>query len=658
MNRNNLQKFLCMVLVAFGNSWGWGQALSLDPHYQGVHFIEAESASLNGIGGVFEDSTASGGRALSFKTNSASGQEKCSFSFQLAQKGLYQIYGRFIAEDSKEDSVFVQLDGEDLGIWDINHCDTWQWDGLRLRNPGVHLRGMTPVELGEGKHHLVLITREPEVKLDAVIVTRKDSGFTPPSLVIIRPPLPVGEEIQLGDAPLVFIPETNLPGLNLSNAFEEQNARNHGAIADGKSHPLRERFKSQTEIDLRYGVGRYRPDDEIDFVAVTEAIRYARAAAYQGKNQSEEVSPTIRWKKEFDYGSAPVYLPNGLYVINRTIKITDLRGFTFSGAGKGWQTTLFFNQPGPLFWIQYASSVQFRNFSITTGGPYRQGNKSRGFYVVDSHQGDRAQASRLSAFRICYESVTVQGFEQAVDVAGTEMTDTQQFYSCHFIKNLVGLHLRNAQAMNFEFYGCDWLGLERPENTGRATAFLVEAGGHVNLFGGAMIAMGTVLRLLPNPKYKAGAGGGPTINLNNGKYNLIGVRFEWDKDEPLFFEANDDKVMTAQINIENCVVWKRDSAKTLAVSAPLGILGPGMNVTIRNLNIPNQKDAFIYGDTRSFELKRRGVLIIDNIVGDPLKYGEVGDLSRVFKEGRWIANSEFLDTNEGHWKNRVERRGE
>jgi len=99
----------------------------------------------------------------------------------------------------------------------------------------------------------------------------------------------------------------------VSETCREVNVLDYGAIADGKSHKLSTLFKSQDEIDEKYGEGRYTLEDEADFVAIHLALTRA-------KREANEHLP------EGDYGLWVVYLPTGVYKINRTLDLSNCWG--------------------------------------------------------------------------------------------------------------------------------------------------------------------------------------------------------------------------------------------------------------------------------------------------------------------------------------------
>ncbi|MEK6794869.1 MAG: hypothetical protein AABZ39_08840 [Spirochaetota bacterium] len=619
--------------------------------------MEAESGICTSPMTVETDELASGEKYIVTPRSAGENTGDCLLSFTVAIPGDYTIFARVIAEDSRSDSIFVIVDNGMPITWDVKNCSSWQYDGIRDRiEKAVNYKQRYTFTLAQGKHTLTLRNREGGLKIDTIIIARKDSGYDPSTILSIVPmPLPIGQRYDFGNTPH-YVPETNLPGLSEEKAFSRLNIRDFGAVGDGTSHPLSELYRTQNEIDIRYGKDRYRSEDERDFVGLCEAIRYARANRYIGKTLDEKVSATQNWKKDYQYGTSPVYMPNGQYIINRTIKIQDFRGFSLSGAGPEGMTVLYCTEPVPLFWIQYAVTLSFRDFTISAGPEHERNNRTTGFYMVSSYPKDKNSTGRPSMYLNRFENITFSGLYQAVDIAGTDMGDTQQFYSCIFRKNGIALHLRNAQAFNIDFFGCAWYGAHRPENTGHATAFLVEAGGFINVFGGSMTCIGSLLKLMPNSIYNDGCGGGPTINRSNGKFNIMNVRFEWDKDEPLLFDAVDDGTLSAQINIENCVVWKTASAIEAGLKSPLGVLCSGMNVTIRNMNIPNNTNALILGNIQGFTEQRRSKLIIDNVVGDQLLYAETDGTEQLRESNRWQIDQSKLITAPGKWKQSVDLR--
>ncbi|MEI8245295.1 MAG: carbohydrate binding domain-containing protein [Lentisphaerota bacterium] len=444
--------------------------------------------------------------------------------------------------------------------------------------------------------------------------------------------LPLGQDWPVKAVP-AYMPETELTGINEKQAQDILNVRDFGAIGDGASHPLSEVLKTQAEIDKKYGNGRYLLTDERDYVGVCEAIRYS---LYYGSTRGQSNPDLLKLHERAAHmrSSNAVHVPAGLYVINRTIELIELYGFTLYGDGAP-ATVFYFTRPEPLFWIQRSANMKFRDFCIASNPQSR----STGFYIVDDFKKD-INRNGSPAFQIVFDRLLIFKFYKGVDLAGDVMTDNEYFYSCRFLYNQIAVHQRNAQCMSVEFFGCDF---QRNKY-----CLLVEAGGQINVHGGDFIANGTTLLLAPNKVFTKSTGGGPTINRNNGKFNFYGVR--WELEEAPMFDAIDDGSLLAQVNLDNCAMYQRAAGK----GTPLGIIHNGMNVVIRNLNI-GPYEIKILGDTRDYSDKRKGVLILDNIVG-ALAYAEVNGLPTVFDGKKWNIDGNGVITESTDWKHTIKLR--
>ncbi|MDQ3686925.1 MAG: hypothetical protein M3430_15220 [Acidobacteriota bacterium] len=98
-----------------------------------------------------------------------------------------------------------------------------------------------------------------------------------------------------------------------------------GAIADGTSHPV-----TTAEIAAhREWRGGYKAGDERDYVALQEAIY----GAFGGP--SEANPETTGWHKTaYARLNRPLYIPQGSYVINRTLDLRGVAGFRIEGAAR------------------------------------------------------------------------------------------------------------------------------------------------------------------------------------------------------------------------------------------------------------------------------------------------------------------------------------
>lgn len=386
-----------------------------------------------------------------------------------------------------------------------------------------------------------------------------------------------------------------------------------GAIGDGKSHPLREKFKTQAAIDKKYGKGLYTLEDEIDFVAVMEAIRVAKAIAVHDPSQ---VTLNIN----------TVYVPAGLYVINRTITITDMYGWTLRGDGRQ-QTSFKIDVPMPLFAITRSSFVKFTSFSIES----HIGSLSTGFYINnDGRNGN-------PVFHLLFDSLIFQWVYKGIQIEGTSMTDTALFSGIRFVQCLKAFELNNPQGMNYTFTGCAFElyggdSIYAPFKAGDVKVFHVKAGGNITVLGGSIIHAGTTLLLEPQDPKTPGLGGSSAINYSNGMFNFIGVRWEQEggSTSPVLFDAKDEGAMEARINFTGCTIYQRFAARNQAV----GKLHSGMNVTFRD-------SSFNFGHIQEVidpkQEARKGALLIDNTSRIEYKQAENAPYHHLYKnETLWV----------------------
>lgn len=372
---------------------------------------------------------------------------------------------------------------------------------------------------------------------------------------------------------------------------KEINVREFGAVADGNSHPLREKFGTQAEVDAKYGAGRYTLDDEADYVAIMEAIRISKAGA-----EYLPVEKMVRY-------TSTIFLPSGRYVVNRTIPLTDTYGGTIRGEGRQ-QTAIRINAPMPLFGITRCSFLTFQNFSIES----KLASRSTGFYILNDDRSSKP------TFQLMFDSLIYQFLYKAIHIAGNKMTDSMVFSNSRFLRCLTSFHLQNPQGLNYQFIGCSFEShgsaeLYAPYRPSDTAVFRIEAGGAISVYGGSIVSPGTTLLLAPDIAFSPDGGVSPPINVGSGIYNFYGVRWEQTNSEkPILFDAVSDGRFQARINYDNCMVYQHNAVRGKAVAA----LWPGMNVTLRN-SVFN--GSVIEEKIEPGQEKRRAVLILDNSSG-------------------------------------------
>ncbi|HWL53749.1 MAG TPA: hypothetical protein VNQ90_15025 [Chthoniobacteraceae bacterium] len=369
------------------------------------------------------------------------------------------------------------------------------------------------------------------------------------------------------------------------------NIRDYGAKGDGFSHLLSDEFKDQASIDQRYGPGRYRLDDESDYVAIMEGIRYAKAAANETRARSVRGLPSL-------------YIPQGIYQINRTIPLVDISGFTISGDGKRQTVLRFTGKEEALFGIERSSTLAFEKFEVIS----TLGTGTTAFLIADV----LAKYPDRPTYHFDWTSVSFTQFDVGVKTTGWAMTDSTNFLHCRFNSCGTALLLDNHQSMGHHFQNC-YFGfgsqhLGKLKENSYPVVFHVKQGGNITVSGGYIIIHdGTTLLLEPrNEKLSFSP-----INWSTGLFNFYGVKWEQvRKNHPVLFDAVDDGKFSAKVNFDNCLVYQR----TKAEGASLGALHPGMNVSLRNVGV-NKNQAYIQEVSSASDRARRASIVFDHVSG-------------------------------------------
>ena len=110
------------------------------------------------------------------------------------------------------------------------------------------------------------------------------------------------------------------------------NVRDFGAVGDGLSHPLSERYKTLSEGQADYPHAESL-DDEIDWAAIQAAIKVARAGR-----------------------GGTVGFPRGTYICSKALNLDNTQNARLEGTGQ--ETVIKHSQVGPSF-ISARSSVHF-----------------------------------------------------------------------------------------------------------------------------------------------------------------------------------------------------------------------------------------------------------------------------------------------------------
>jgi hypothetical protein len=147
------------------------------PYYQNV---EAESGTRVAPMAVASDPLASGGQYVVTATDSAGSD---TLSVSVPSTGSYYVWAKILSVDAESDSFFVSADGGPTDIFDTAEgvwSTAWQWRRVNGRGPTGQVNALNPriFTLGAGAHTLTFAGRDPNTKLDQVLVTN-DVNFVP-----------------------------------------------------------------------------------------------------------------------------------------------------------------------------------------------------------------------------------------------------------------------------------------------------------------------------------------------------------------------------------------------------------------------------------------------------------------------------------------------
>ncbi|MBA3714945.1 MAG: hypothetical protein H0W76_21200 [Pyrinomonadaceae bacterium] len=143
---------------------------------------------------ISSEASASGGAYIASNIRTAG---SATFNIDLATDGNYVIWSRVLAPSNENDSFYVSVDGGPEDVYDVAYntwSDSWQWTRVNGRADEQIPLTLNPriFELSAGAHQIVFRARDPDTKLDRLIITNDlsfvpdDSGPTP-----TPPPPPV-----------------------------------------------------------------------------------------------------------------------------------------------------------------------------------------------------------------------------------------------------------------------------------------------------------------------------------------------------------------------------------------------------------------------------------------------------------------------------------
>jgi len=156
-------------------------------------WLEAENADI--ITPDFEianDASASNGKYLWVLEGTGWNPKKgeATYTINITSPGDYVIWGRKIAANGSDNSLFVQMDNGFEALWAIALSENWQWDAVNHWGSGEEfIPEIDPVifTLSAGEHTLKIKQREDGIKLDRLLITNNMS-YVPVDIEDTTPP--------------------------------------------------------------------------------------------------------------------------------------------------------------------------------------------------------------------------------------------------------------------------------------------------------------------------------------------------------------------------------------------------------------------------------------------------------------------------------------
>ncbi len=140
--------------------------------------LEAEDGKLEGGMVKAKDLDASGGFYICQSPDGPKG--KAIYTFKVPKRGVYYVVARCYVPEPRgiHDSFYFSMDGEGMSIWDVQVGPEWEWTVLGERGG----RSPCPFNLSAGRHIFKLIGREPETRIDRLVITTNPYP-EPPELI-------------------------------------------------------------------------------------------------------------------------------------------------------------------------------------------------------------------------------------------------------------------------------------------------------------------------------------------------------------------------------------------------------------------------------------------------------------------------------------------
>lgn len=218
-------------------------------------------------------------------------------------------------------------------------------------------------------------------------------------------------------------------------ATDIANVKCFGAVGDGRSHQLSERFSTLAEAQTVYPHVESL-DDEIDWAAIQAAVDYAIA------------------------NSLPVTLANRTYRSNKTLQIrgdVDIREGTINYTGNDIALRVDSNPPGSIPFARNARYTEVKMTNITIHAISDGEDQPQGLIGLDLGKARRSN----------FTNVTVRGFVDAAGVGVNLRGSTgNRFFNCNFSENSVNLkfaaykqqrrseEVEGVPANDNKFWGC------------------------------------------------------------------------------------------------------------------------------------------------------------------------------------------------------------
>jgi uncharacterized repeat protein (TIGR02543 family) len=115
------------------------------------------------------------GSAFVWAPSGSDYRSEAVYTFEIPVAGDYRMWARTWADGGGGNSFRFSLDGGPVDVWDLPIGATWVWDSMRGRSLGDPLI----LTLDAGIHSLTLLMREPNARVDRLVVT-EDLGDMPP----------------------------------------------------------------------------------------------------------------------------------------------------------------------------------------------------------------------------------------------------------------------------------------------------------------------------------------------------------------------------------------------------------------------------------------------------------------------------------------------